>query len=43
MSGVRDEIIEMRGLKFHYRDLPCKESSAQDLVLLHGFTGLACS
>ena len=43
MSGVRDEIIEMRGLKFHYRDWACKKSDAQDLVLLHGVTGRACS
>jgi pimeloyl-ACP methyl ester carboxylesterase len=36
---VTDELIEMRGLRFHYRDWPSKKPGAPDLVLLHGFTG----
>ena len=51
MSQVRDELIEMRGLRFHYRDWaspkpsakppakPGAKSDAPDLVLLHGYTG----
>jgi esterase len=42
-SAVMDELIEMRGLRFHYRDWPSARSGAQDLVLLHGFTGHARS
>ena len=38
-----DELIEMRGLRFHYRDWPSKRPGAPDLVLLHGFTGHARS
>jgi len=40
---VVDELIEMRGLRFHYRDWPSKRAGAPDLVLLHGFTGHARS
>lgn len=40
---VRDELIEMRGLRFHYRDWSSRRENARDLVLLHGFTGHARS
>ena len=40
---VTDELIEMRGLRFHYRDWPARKSGAPDLVLLHGFTSHARS
>jgi esterase len=40
---VVDELIEMRGLRFHYRDWPSKRAGARDLVLLHGFTSHARS
>jgi hypothetical protein len=33
---VNDEIIEMRGLRFHYRDWPSRRPGAPTLVLLHG-------
>ena len=38
-----DELIEMRGLRFHYRDWPSRRAGAPDLVLLHGYTGHARS
>jgi pimeloyl-ACP methyl ester carboxylesterase len=38
-----DELIELRGLRFHYRDWPSTKPGAPDLVLLHGFTGHARS
>ena len=40
---VQDEFIELRGLRFHYRDWACSKPDAQDLVLLHGYTGHARS
>lgn len=40
---VVDEWIEMRGLRFHYRDWPSTQNDAPTLVLLHGFTGHARS
>ena len=40
---VVDELIELRGLRFHYRDWPSARPGAPDLVLLHGFTGHARS
>jgi pimeloyl-ACP methyl ester carboxylesterase len=40
---VVDELIELRGLRFHYRDWAPKRAGAPDLVLLHGFTGHARS
>ena len=43
MTGVRDEVIELRGLRFHYRDWSSDKAGAQDLVLLHGYTGHARS
>ncbi len=42
-SSVTDELIEMRGLRFHYRDWRSKRTDAPTLVLLHGFTGHARS
>ena len=42
-SPVSDELIEMRGLRFHYRDWRAKRAGAPTLVLLHGFTGHARS
>ena len=38
-----DELIEMRGMRFHYRDWAAQRPDARDLVLLHGFTGHARS
>jgi len=38
---VSDELIELRGLRFHYRDWASNKPDAPDLVLLHGFTGHA--
>jgi pimeloyl-ACP methyl ester carboxylesterase len=40
---VTDELIEMRGLRFHYRDWPSSRPDAPSLVLLHGYTGHARS
>ncbi len=40
---VIDELIEMRGLRFHYRDWTAQCNNAPPLVLLHGFTGHARS
>lgn len=42
-APVVDELIEMRALRFHYRDWPSTRADARDLVLLHGFTGHARS
>ena len=42
-AAVADELIEMRGLRFHFRDWPSKRLGAPCLVLLHGFTGHARS
>jgi pimeloyl-ACP methyl ester carboxylesterase len=42
-SLVRDELIEMRELRFHYRDWASRRDGAPNLVLLHGFTGHARS
>ncbi len=43
MTTVRDELIELRGLRFHYRDWPGPTPDAPVLVLLHGYTGHARS
>ncbi|HEY3797105.1 MAG TPA: alpha/beta hydrolase [Caulobacteraceae bacterium] len=43
MTMPTDELIELRGLRFHYRDWPSRMPGAPDLVLLHGFTGHARS
>jgi len=42
-SPVVDELIEIHGLRFHYRDWPSTRAGAPDLVLLHGYTGHARS
>jgi pimeloyl-ACP methyl ester carboxylesterase len=42
-APVADELIELRGLRFHYRDWASKREGAPDLLLLHGFTGHARS
>src|SRR5271170_3062169 len=42
-APVTDELIELRGLRFHYRDWASRHTGAPDLVLLHGFTGHARS
>jgi len=42
-QAVIDELIELRGLRFHYRDWPSRRTDAPDLVLLHGYTGHARS
>ena len=42
-TTVSDELIELRGLRFHYRDWPSAHSDAPALVLLHGFSGHARS
>lgn len=39
MTPVHDELIELRGLRFHYRDWIPSKSDAPTLVLLHGYTG----
>ncbi|MBT4491527.1 MAG: alpha/beta hydrolase [Rhodospirillaceae bacterium] len=43
MDNVRDELIELRGLRFHYRDWAGPGADAPVLVLLHGYTGHARS
>ncbi|MGH7023530.1 MAG: alpha/beta fold hydrolase [Caulobacteraceae bacterium] len=40
---VTDELIELRGLRFHFRDWPARRADAPALVLLHGYTGHARS
>ncbi len=40
---VHDELIELRGLRFFYRDWPSSKPNAPTLVLLHGYTGHARS
>jgi len=41
--AVVDELIELRGLRFHYRDWAPRRQGAPTLILLHGFTGHARS
>jgi pimeloyl-ACP methyl ester carboxylesterase len=43
MTIVRDEVIELRGLRFYYREWPSSRANAPTLVLLHGYTGHAHS
>ena len=43
MMTVRDEMVELRGMRFHYRDWAGPEAGAPVLVLLHGYTGHARS
>jgi pimeloyl-ACP methyl ester carboxylesterase len=40
-TGVRDETVELNGLRFHYRDWG--NTGAQPLACLHGFTSHARS
>ncbi len=40
-TDVRDELVELGGIRFHYRDWPSARSDAPCLVLLHGYTGHA--
>ena len=40
-SDIRDDWVELDGLRFHYRDWG--DASAPPLILLHGFTGHARS
>jgi pimeloyl-ACP methyl ester carboxylesterase len=42
-AAVVDELIEMRGLRFHFRDWPSTRMGAPNLVLLHGYSGHARS
>ena len=42
-AAVVDELIEMRGLRFHFRDWPPRRVDAPSLVLLHGYTSHARS
>ena len=42
-APVIDELIELRGLRFHFRDWPARRAGAPCLVLLHGYTGHARS
>ena len=42
-DNVRDELVELRGLRFHYRDWAGPSADAPVLVLLHGYTGHARS
>jgi len=42
-SSVRDELVQLRGLRFYYRDWSAAQPNAQTLVLLHGYTGHARS
>jgi esterase len=42
-TAVADELIEMRGLRFHFRDWRSKQADAPNLVLLHGYTSHARS
>jgi pimeloyl-ACP methyl ester carboxylesterase len=43
MGEPTDELISMRGLRFHYRDWSSDTADAPVLVLLHGYTGHARS
>ena len=43
MALVTDHLIELRGLRFHYRDWAGKPADAPTLVMLHGYTGHARS
>jgi pimeloyl-ACP methyl ester carboxylesterase len=42
-AAVADRSVTLNGLRFHYREWPSARAGAQDLVLLHGFTGHARS
>ncbi len=43
MPAIRDELIELRGLRFYYRDWASAKPNAPTLLLLHGYTGHARS
>ncbi len=43
MPAIRDELIELRGLRFYYRDWASARPNAPTLLLLHGYTGHARS
>jgi pimeloyl-ACP methyl ester carboxylesterase len=43
LPTVTDELIELHGLRFHYRDWASTRVGAPTLVLLHGYTGHARS
>ena len=43
LNEVTDELVHMRGLRFHYRDWKGPTPDAPDLLLLHGYTGHARS
>jgi pimeloyl-ACP methyl ester carboxylesterase len=43
MTSVTDELIEIRGLRLHYRDWVSAQPGAPTLVVLHGYTGHARS
>jgi pimeloyl-ACP methyl ester carboxylesterase len=43
MPSIRDELIELRGLRFYYRDWASARPNAPTLLLLHGYTGHARS
>jgi pimeloyl-ACP methyl ester carboxylesterase len=43
LTQVSDELIQLRGLRFHYREWPSATPNVQVLVLLHGYTGHARS
>jgi pimeloyl-ACP methyl ester carboxylesterase len=38
-APVTDELIELNGLRFHFRDWPSARPDAPPLLLLHGFMG----
>lgn len=42
-TAVADRTITLNGLNFHYRDWESANPDAEDLVLLHGYTGHARS
>jgi len=42
-NSPRDELVQLRGLRFYYRDWPAPHRDAQAIVLLHGYTGHARS
>src|SRR5580704_473392 len=42
-TAVLDDLIEMRGLRFHFRDWRSSRMDAPSLILLHGYTGHARS
>ncbi len=43
MGNVSDELVELRGLRFYFRDWAGPTADADTVVLLHGYTGHARS